>query len=125
MFDVLSTKEDYRMEPEFKKKISGFLNSIGIAPNHSGYVYLIYIIWLAWKEYDSFPKIKDLFALTGSCYNVDPRKVRDNLQTILVAYRNQKKNCEIFRNAVHYPTPESITLKEFISVIAEHLKNQE
>lgn len=113
------------MEPELKKKISGFLNSIGIAPNHNGYVYLVYIIWLAWKEYDSFPKIKDLFELTGNFYQVDPRKVRDNLQTILVAYRNQKKNCDIFRQAVNYPTPEIITLKEFISVIAEHLKNQE
>lgn len=113
------------MEPEFKKRISEFLNSIGIAPNHSGYSYLVYIIWMTWKEYDFFPKMKDLYVLTGNYYDVDPRKVRDNLQTILVAYRNQKGNCNIFRQAVHYPTPESITLKEFISVIAEHLKNIE
>lgn len=110
------------MEPALNKLIVCFLTSIGIAPNYKGYVYLIYLIWLAWKEYESFPKMKDLFERTGNYYGVNPRTVRDNIQTLLAAYRNQPENCKIFKRTTNYPTPENITLKEFISVISEYLK---
>lgn len=111
------------MEPELKKRIIHFLTSIGIAPSHKGYAYLVYIIGLSYENYDMYAKIKDLFEQTGTYFGVTPRAVRDNIQTILTAYRNQPENCKIFKRITGYPTPELITLKEFILVIAEFLNH--
>lgn len=111
------------MDLKTKKQISCFLNSIGIAPNYRGYTFLVYVIWLGWKEFETFPKAKELFELAGAEFGVTPRIVRDSIQTLLVAYRNQKENCRYFKSVTNYPTPENITLKEFVSVICEFLKN--
>lgn len=105
-------------------QISQLLNSIGVSPNRKGYRFLVHLIGLgaAYKG-QPFPCIKDLYQQTAAYFGVTASKVEYNVRTVVRCYWNQKSIHETFSSVTHYHISEDLSVKEFISVLAEYISN--
>lgn len=103
------------------KRISDLFNTLGVCPNYKGYPYLIHVVGLASAYHGQpFPCMKDLYEQTAAYFDISPSIVIHDIRTLLRSYWNQN-NASIFSDITLYPVRDKLTIKEFVSVIAEYL----
>lgn len=107
-----------------QKQISKLFNSLGISPNRKGYHFLLHLVTLA-AEYKGqpFPCMKELYCQTAVHFNVPSNIVEYNVRTMVKGYWNQKDSRKIFSSITNYPVYDDLTVKEFVSVLAEYVSN--
>lgn len=101
------------------------LSRLGVCPAYKGYPYLVHSIGIAAARYHSgFPPLKELYEQTARHYHVSASIVAHDIRTVLRSYWNQN-NAERFTCTIGYPVQDMLTIKEFISVVAEFIVCQE
>lgn len=105
-------------------QISILFNSLGICPNFKGYPYLSYIVEIAVSYHGKpFPTLKALYSIAGEHFDVSPSIISHDIRTLLRVYWNQD-NSDTFAQIIHYPVRDKLTIKEFVSVVAEYIATQ-
>lgn len=104
-----------------QKQISDLFNSLGISPNRKGYPFLLHLVELsASYKGKPFPCMKVLYQQTADYFGVAPDIVEYNVRTVVRVYWSQKEIDKVFSSVTHYPITDELTVKEFISVLAEY-----
>lgn len=105
-------------------QVSRFFTSLGVKPNHRGYIYLIHLVKLGVDcRGKSFPYMKDFYQQTADYFGVTKNEVENNVRTVVHCYWIQKDSHKIFSEITHYPVTENLTVKEFVSVLSEYISN--
>ena len=103
-------------------RISRFLISLGIDPDHDGYEPLIYIIILvASCRGKTIPRMKDLYQEAADSFGTSRSRTEHNIRAVVHSYWAQKDSHRIFSNVMHYPAGHDLCTKEFVSVLAEYV----
>lgn len=105
-------------------QVSRFFTSLGVKPNHRGYIYLIHLVKLGVDcRGKSFPYMKDFYQQTADYFGVTKNEVENNVRTVIHCYWIQKDSHRIFSEITHYPVTEDLTVKEFVSILSEYISN--
>lgn len=105
-----------------KKQISKLLIQLGVNPAYKGYTYLVNIIHLAVNDKDQpIILVKTLYAKTAKQFNVSTASVQRNVWALLKSYWVQDTP-KYFYEVMKYPVRYSVTTKEFIAVIVDHIR---
>lgn len=103
------------------KQISILFSTLGISPNYIGYRYLVHVVLLAVSySGQTFPQLKDLYAETAEYFDVSVGIVMHDIRTVLRTYWN-RNDTDTFTKVTGYPVSDTLTIKEFVSIVAEYL----
>lgn len=104
-----------------QKQLSDLFNSLGSSPNRKGYPFLLHLVELsASYKGQPFPCMKELYQKTAEHFDVLPDIIEYNVRTVVRVYWSQKESARIFSSVTCYPVTDELTVKEFISVLAEY-----
>ena len=99
------------------------LRRIGMRSSYSGFNYLAYAVALVYEDQTYLRNItRHLYSLVGEKYGVSNICVEGALRTLITGYWNQNED-KILSPFLGYPLFEKPTASEFISLLADFLRD--